>query len=248
MIIAIGDVHGKFRELKIKIRAILNDTPHKYGSSGFIDTKIHFVQVGDFGLGFDSPLLTYNELLDLDNDLIFAGAKLWIIRGNHDNPSFWGKSGYKFDNIHFINDDTILRIDDKLCYFAGGGVSIDRSKRIHGVSYWENEFYYFNDQAIYGAHILNQSIDVLFTHDVYMGASPLTFLDSPLVKEWTNRDKKLEEDLIAQQFEIKTMYEHVLKTNNKLKWYHGHYHQSYSYYTDDTLVCCLDELEFKEIL
>lgn len=237
MIIAIGDVHGKFRELKIKILNILND----YHAD---DISINFVQVGDFGIGFDHPYEVYHELKNLDDDLINRKSHLWIIRGNHDNPTFWGNCGYQFDNIHFVNDDTILRIDDKLCYFAGGAVSIDRSKRIRGASYWTDEFYYFNNQL----NILNQPIDVLFTHDVYLDVSALTFLGSSIVKEWSSRDENLEADLIAQQFEIKKLYEAVIKTNSKLKWYHGHYHQSYSYYTDDMLVCCLDELEFKEII
>jgi len=241
MIIAIGDVHGKFRELKIKILDILND----YHADNI---RIDFVQVGDFGIGFDHPYQTYHELENLNNDLIFSKSHLWIIRGNHDNPSFWDSYGYSFDNIHFIKDDTTFNIDGKNCYFAGGGVSIDRNRRIHGVSYWKDEFYSFNDQAIFGIQYLNKQIDILFTHDVYLDVSPLTFRNSPLVKEWTIKDENLEGDLIAQQFEIKKLYEEVIKTNSKLQWYHGHYHQSYSYYTDDMLVCCLDELEFKEII
>lgn len=237
MIVGIGDVHGKFREMKIKIRAIMNE---------FFPEKacVNFIQVGDFGLGFNDPNSAYTELFDIELDLIENDSHLYILRGNHDNPSFWGRTGYRFNNIHFIEDDTVRVIDGKTCYFAGGGISIDRIERTHGVSYWEDEKYIFNYVE---SNFKDKNIDILFTHDVYNELSNLKFMASTLVRNWGLRDKNLIGDLEDQQNEIKKLYDCVSKTNPMLKWYHGHYHQSYTNCHNGQLVCCLDELEFKQI-
>jgi DNA repair exonuclease SbcCD nuclease subunit len=237
MIIAIGDVHEKFREMKIKMQGIMNEK--------FPETiPINFIQVGDFGIGFNDPEEEYNELVLLDTRLFETNSNLYVIRGNHDRPSFWESDSYKFNNIHFIKDDTIITIEGKTCYFAGGGISIDRTERIHGVSYWDNEKYVFNYVE---DNFKDKKIDILFTHDVYTVLSNLNFLESTPVRNWKIRDQKLNEDLIEQQNQIKKLYECVLKTNSKLKWYHGHYHRSYTNYVNEQTICCLDELEFKQI-
>lgn len=242
MIVAIGDVHGKFSQLKIGIRNILNETVSD-------ETPINFVQVGDFGVGFDSPLETYNELLDLQRDLLSANSHLWIIRGNHDNPAFWGENGYLFSNIHFVKDNTLMSLDDKLCFFAGGAISIDRSKRISGVSYWKGEEYVFDASVINNItnSVPSYSIDLVFTHDIYLPLTNLKFLSSDVVKNWENRDPFLSHDLTAQQYQFKLLYESLLTVTSGFKWYHGHYHESYTQYDDKIMTCCLNELEFKEI-
>jgi hypothetical protein len=241
MIIAIGDIHGKFREMKIKMRSILYDHFDE-------EDQIHFVQVGDFGLGFDNPRLDYYQLLDIENDLVFKKANLWIIRGNHDNPYFWGDGAYKFSNIHFVKDDTRLRLDNKECYFAGGSVSIDRIDRTHGVSYWGGEIYQAPELIFNSNEVL--PIDILFTHDVYQPVSTFNFLQSDLVKRWCEKDKNLYGDLVAQQYELEKLYTAIKETNKNFKWYHGHYHESTKCYYDDSesFTSCLNELEFKEIL
>lgn len=241
MIVAIGDVHGKFLEMKQGIRNILNETI----SEG---TIIHFVQVGDFGVGFDSPYETYIALSDLNFDLMYRNSHLWVIRGNHDNPSFWGENGYSFTNIHFVIDNTIMEIDGKLCFLAGGAISIDRTRRIPGVSYWKGEEYIYNPSAFENVEKFSSySIDIVFTHDVYLQISSMKFLNSDMVKSWEDRDSKLSMDLVAQQYQFKLLYESLIKVSTDFKWYHGHYHESNSYYNDKCMTCCLNELEFKEI-
>jgi len=236
MIVVVGDVHGKFNEFKIGVRNILNET--------YTDgLPINFVQLGDFGLGFEKPMHVFNELLDLNTDLALRKSTLWVIRGNHDNPSFWNpETGYKFDNIHFVQDDSILELDGKRCYFAGGAISIDRCVRKQGVNYWESEVYQYKNKTIY------DNIDIIFTHDVYQEISNFKLHASDIVKQWIQKDKYLYEDMMAQQYELKKIYENVVSKNKPTKWYHGHYHESsVCYYNENSFTCGLSELEFKEV-
>jgi hypothetical protein len=236
MIIVVGDVHGRFNEFKIGVRNILNETQNE-------TEPINFVQVGDFGLGFKQPGLTFQDLADLDNDLILRNSHVWVIRGNHDNPAFWNPStGYRFQNIHFVQDDSILELDGKQCYFAGGAISIDRIARRNGVDYWASETYSHKQKVI------DNPIDLIFTHDVYQEISNFSIHTADIVKSWIERDKFLYADLLAQQYELKCLYENISLNTKTIKWYHGHYHQSsICYYDNDSFTCGLAELEFKEI-
>jgi hypothetical protein len=235
MLIAIGDIHGKFTELKIGIRNILNETHTQ-------NVSIDFVQLGDFGMGFGDPKIAYNELSDLDTDLCLRNSHLWIIRGNHDNPAFWSNTGYRFENIHFVKDDTILTLNEKQCYFAGGAISIDRIVRKQGVNYWDSE-HYTNP-----GELINANVDIIFTHDVYQEISNFKIHTSDIVARWLEKDSRLYQDMLAQQYELKKLYENVSAHNKNIKWYHGHYHESsVFYYDDESFTCGLAELEFKEI-
>ena len=54
--------------------------------------------------------------------------------------------------------------------------------------------------------------------------------------------------MLAQQYELKKIYENVVSKNKPTKWYHGHYHESsVCYYNENSFTCGLSELEFKEV-
>jgi hypothetical protein len=236
MIIVVGDVHGRFNEFKIGVRNILNETQNE-------TEPINFVQVGDFGLGFDDPCVAFADLSDLDTDLAVRKSHLWVIRGNHDNPAFWNPStGYKFDNIHFVQDDSLIELDGKWCYFAGGAISIDRIDRKQGVNYWPSETYAYKHKNV------GDIVDIIFTHDVYQAISNFSIHTSDIITEWLEKDAFLYADMLAQQYELSKIYENVVSKNKVVKWYHGHYHESsICYYNGDSFTCGLATLEFKEI-
>lgn len=241
MIIAVGDIHCQFRELRIRMLDILNET--------FKDQEsINFVQVGDFGLGFNDPMSDFTILNTINLDLIERKSHLWVIRGNHDNPSFWGTNGFEFSNIHFV-ENCIETIEDKVCYFAGGAVSINRRGKIQGANYWKDEIYTY-DPSVFADYM--GKIDLVFTHDIYLNMSSLDFLNAPIVKEYTAHDSYLEQDLFAQQHELSLLYDCIkeIGSNNEIHWYHGHYHHPYNVWNkeDNINIIGLDIFEFKEIL
>ncbi len=231
MIIAIGDVHGKFDQLISKMETILEG-----------NTGVNFVQLGDFGLGFEQPVQDWNTLNPINELLKQSDSMMYVIRGNHDNPAFWDSGcGFLFSNIKFVPDESIELIEDKFCYFVGGAVSIDRSHRRQGIDYWRAE------QVNLGFREINDDVDILFTHDVYHPCSPYTIQNSEAVKYFANFDGYLIKDLERSQVIMQDLYEDVLRTNPKFTWYHGHYHESHVTNNNEQITHSLSELEFKEV-
>lgn len=231
MIIAIGDIHGKIGDLSEKIHR------HKF------DQAVNFIHLGDFGLGFDTPLREHKKLKDLDYELSLSGSKMFVIRGNHDNPSFWvNTNSYEMSNIHFVEDNTIMEIEGKICLFAGGAISIDRCNRVKGVNYWTNETYSWEKPKI-----IPVRIDYLFTHDVYHPCSPFN-IESAMTLKWFNLDKNLRRDLESSQEEMKKLYDFMMSINDDFTWYHGHYHESHTTVRGKQKTHSVAIIEFKEVV
>jgi DNA repair exonuclease SbcCD nuclease subunit len=236
MIIAIGDVHGKFDQLISKMETILEG-----------NTGVNFVQLGDFGLGFEQPFRDWNTLDPINELLKQSDSMMYVIRGNHDNPSFWHLGrGFDFSNIVFQPDDSIMLIEDKMCYFAGGAISIDRTRRRQGVDYWGAETYVPNIYG-YDDYPSEEKVDILFTHDVYHPCSPYSVHNSESVKYFAESDKYLIEDITESQVSMKILYDGILRTNPNFVWYHGHYHESHVTNNNEQITHSLSELEFKEV-
>ena len=233
MIIAIGDVHGEFKEMQSKMVEIME-------SAG---EPVNFVQVGDFGLGFERPKKDHDRLTTINHFLKEKDSNLWVIRGNHDNPGFWQWGcGYEFSNIHFVPDDSVVELDGKSCYFAGGALSVDRCKRTQGIDYWKGEQYNVDNIQF----PIPYPVDILFTHDVYHPVSPFG-TTSDTLKYWCEKDEELMGDIVYSQIVFKNLYDSIYKINPNFSWYHGHYHESHVTNNDGQVVHSLSILEFKEV-
>lgn len=233
MIVAIGDIHGEFKKLTRDIRCIVQD-----------NAPITFVQIGDFGLGFESYKYEYRCLSGINSALVSNDSQLYVIRGNHDDPKYWTDGNrYVLSNIHFVTDDTFLELDGRNCFFAGGALSIDRVYRRPDISYWESEAYVHTNVPSG-----TPPIDVLFTHDVPHSVSSYT-LNSPYVEGFAKLDSTLMADLTESQRQLELLLSSVMATNpSKLKVVHGHYHESHTTHYDNVTTISLGTFEFKEIL
>lgn len=233
MMITIGDVHGDFVKLYEIIRSV--------NERGVI-----FVQVGDFGIGFGSQS-RYCEIMDdlnlnrINDHLQDKDSVMYVLRGNHDNPSFWTPNDRMgLSNIKLIQDNTVMELEGKRCLFAGGAPSIDRKRRVIGVSFWENELYRYSP--------FDGPLDLVFTHDVYHGVSNFS-LHNVTVNHFCRTDETLRDYLVKSQSEMKKLYNRLVEVNDghSVKWYHGHYHQS-DYTNNGWLeITCLSILETKEL-
>ena len=233
MIIAIGDVHGEFKGMQNGMTAIME-------SAG---EPVNFVQVGDFGLGFERPKKDHDRLTTINHFLKEKDSNLWVIRGNHDNPGFWQWGcGYEFSNIHFVPDDSVVELDGKSCYFAGGAISVDRCKRTQGIDYWKGEQYNVDNIQF----PIPYPVDILFTHDVYHPVSPFN-VSSDILNYWCEKDEELMGDTVYSQIVFKNLYDSIYKINPIFSWDHGHYHESHVTNNDGQVVHSLSILEFKEV-
>ena len=220
-IIFIGDIHGKFNSI-----------------SNFIDRinikNTQFIQVGDFGLGFN--VHDIDNLTILNKKLEESKNFLYIIRGNHDCPKYWKPLNIlkKLNNIYFVPDYTYMKINELQYLFVGGGISIDRSKRIINTSYWKNEEIILDDSK------LNQKIDILVTH-VPLRSVFLEFTGN--IDYWFQNDKQLKKDLDKEEEILSKIFQ---KTKPKY-WISGHFHISQKIIFENCEHITLSIEEFKKI-
>lgn len=230
MIIVIGDIHGKISGMSEKIQSMNPEM----GTA--------FVHLGDFGLGFDSPIKEYKKLKGLDFILSMTDSMMYIIRGNHDNPTYWDQNySFEFPRIKFVPDNTFMEIKGKMCFFAGGAISIDRLNRNKGANYWPMEHYQFcvpNE--------VPTRVDHVFTHDVYHPCSIFN-VDSQFTQRWFTIDPNLRQDLIKSQRQMEKMYDFLMSINQDFSWYHGHYHESNVMVNGKQKTHSISIMEFKEV-
>lgn len=201
-----GDVHANLENLSIL---------HK------IEPGSLFI-LGDVGFGFSKN--SDKKLIDFFIDLVNKGWEINLIRGNHDNPSYWYNDKYGIKGINFLKDYTIVDINDKKYLVIGGGVSIDVAFRTPNINWWEDEEITIGNRNVYKENIYG-----ILSHT---GFTPPTI--RPM-----NFDREVEERL-----EREMMILNFIKREVKpKKWYYGHYHVSSVYDQEGCRCRVLDEGE-----
>lgn len=202
-IVYIGDLHGNFDFIKwwLKAHNMKNYT---------------LIQVGDFGIGF-KPSQEDNILKSVNEELGKRESLLLVIRGNHDNPSYFdGNHDYEF--IKFLPDYTTMEIDGLNHLFIGGGLSIDRRLRNEGVDYWKDEGFVKNLDLVSNL----KDIDVVITHNAPNFVEPFGF--DGIVTYYADNDPTLLDELTNERNDITEVFE-TLQKNNKIQYhFYGHFH------------------------
>jgi predicted phosphodiesterase len=215
----VGDIHGKWDQLFLKIKAseIRNFT---------------LIGVGDLGVGF---LDADKQARQFDYINSFFGGKgidFIGIRGNHDDPSYFNGSIDR-SNFKLLPDYTSLTLNDKEFLFVGGAVSIDRKIRKEGVSYWTDEKFVLDHSKI-------KRCDVLVTHSAPTWSGPF---DKSGISGWCDRDETLWDECLQERKD----HDVLIKLCGASRHYCGHFHTSSSVDFDGCISTILDELEVKEI-
>jgi calcineurin-like phosphoesterase family protein len=218
----IGDTHGFIRSIA------------RWAETS--DTR-NLIHVGDYGVGFsgwEKPTKSLASLLDQNNKTLF------IIRGNHDDPSkfcnqsFLGKNG---GGIHLVQDGTVATWGEEKILFNGGGISIDRSKRVQGISYWDDEKFKSVE--------VSETFDHLVTH-ISLTSVQGHSIQHPFVLSWASDDSDLVTDLYQEQQELSNWIDYLFAQGNRIKsWYYGHYHKSIWSRYNETKCVGLDINEIK---
>lgn len=233
--IFIGDIHGNFKKLfsLINNSEVQNDT---------------FIQVGDFGIGF-RPFEDEYLLLSFINEMLIEGNNdMYVIRGNHDNPSYFLEDKFNFSNIKFLPDFHILEINGKTILTVGGALSIDRVQRKEGVNYWKDEEFPIIIPDIKEFYT-DKPIDIVCTHSCPSFTWPFTL--AQIVKDFIEIDPQLEQELISERKRLDLLYEKVEEYNGfaPKHWIYGHMHKTISTeYKETKFQCCgidyMHELKF----
>lgn len=219
----IGDVHADVNELMNKI------IRYKVENSTLI-------QVGDFGAGFKNTEVY--SLFKLKSLLTETKNVLYIMRGNHDNPSsFWTTQPlFSGDNLFFVPDYTELNVENKKLLLIGGGTSIDRIARTEGSTYWSDEGILFDKSKI------NNPYDILVTHVPLKGIFEHE-RGTSLVDYYIKKDNTLK-DILKEEEEILELINNNVDYN---VWVSGHYHSYGKKVLNNKIHINLDSMQFYEM-
>jgi predicted phosphodiesterase len=205
--IFVGDIHGNFNYIKYLVRS-----RHLEGET--------IIQVGDFGIGFNKKHVDLEELQKLNATLRAADCKLYVIRGNHDDPRYFN-GVFEFTNLHLVPDYTVINIEGKNVLFVGGATSIDRVYRQEaGYGWWEDEKFVLDTDKL----LKMVNIDVVVTHNAPDFCWPLDV--NGLVLSFAAEDATLLEDLRNERIDLTRMYDLLAMNNDIHSWYYGHFHNS----------------------
>lgn len=224
--IIIGDLHGGYPEILYKIK--------KFGL-----TKTVFIQVGDWGLGFQHKELDIKALSQIDKFLREKENHLHILRGNHDNKWFWDhRDAFNLQNTKLVQDYEVLEIENQRVFFIGGGISIDRLSRTSGKDYWPDEEIQFDEALLKSA--CAQGIDIAISHVAPKETWPYTF--DPIVLNFIVKEMAAGKDLatdLENERQIMSRIYSYLKAAGCREWYYGHYHESHMEERDSVIFRCV---------
>lgn len=198
----LGDNHGDWNELLFEI------------SSKNI-SNANIISVGDLGIGF-SPKTDDSLFAELNYTFAKKNINFYGIRGNHDDPCYFkGEKRIRFKNFELLEDYTICKYGKLTMQLVGGAVSIDRTGRAVGMSYWEDEGVVFNKQAC-------RKVDILVTHTAPSWCFPQQF--NEMVYGWAREDAYLLEDLTDER----AVMDEIFKLCSPTLHLYGHFHSSWT--------------------
>lgn len=198
----VGDNHGNWNELMYKISS-------KKISNAYV------ISVGDLGIGFN-PSRDMTTCDSLNKHFKTNNINFYGIRGNHDDPSYFeGNNRVQLNNFELVEDYSIFQYGQKLIQFIGGAISIDRTGRRAGISYWENEGVNFVKEKC-------SQVDILVTHTTPSFCFPQTF--NEIVYGWAREDAYLLEDLTDER----AVMDEIFKLCAPSLHVYGHFHSSWT--------------------
>ena len=248
-IIVCGDIHGEFN-------ALVNKVCVQYDIHDSI-----IIVAGDCGFGFerlgyyDNIYKKNRKRLEEHNNYIL------MIRGNHDNPSYFTDKYINYKHFMTIEDYSVINAAGRSVLCVGGAVSIDRQSRIeqqlkmktshyHGDDeikpqyYWENELPYYDENKIEQACDYNV-IDCVVTHTA---PSFCEKINKQGLDSWSLDDKTLLDDVATERCVMDKIFNKLIEMKQPLTyWLYGHFHQSWNSRIDDVRFIMLDIMQLQEI-
>lgn len=215
----IGDTHGDYEFILDMIQELGEYAP--------------IIHVGDFGILYDQ---VREELMlsQIDAALSEVNQKMYVIRGNHDNPMFW-RNPDLYSNLKLLPDYTVRKIENKNVLFVGGAISVDRLHRTEGYNYWRDEKFVLD--VVQAREF--RDIDIVVTHTAPFGVFPFT--SGPMAHENAKKDKTLLKELERERIEMKKLSDILLENNNITHHFYGHFHKNETSQVDKCEFRCVGE-------
>ena len=192
----IGDIHGDI-----------------HGYETIINGTNESVQIGDFGIGFLSPV--QEEFVD--NQLHQDGRHKFI-RGNHDDPTRCkSRPGY-------IEDGTFD--EARGIMYVGGAWSIDWQFRTPGYSWWEDEELSTAELARMHEYFVHHEPRIMITHDAPTSAIYQMHISPNGLRQYRTRTADA--------------FDGMFQRHQPDIWIFGHWHVPMDEVINGTRFICLD--------
>lgn len=192
----------------------------------------YFIHLGDGGEGFLPTEKQIRQFTHLNEFFKARNAHYMSIRGNHSDPFYFKpENQIALSNFELIEDYTIMEYNGKTIQFIGGAISIDRTHRSEGISYWIDEPVRYDDHKC-------QKVDILVTHTAPSWCFPQQF--NRTVYDWAARDVSLLKDLTNER----TTMDNIFKICQPVLHLYGHFHSSW---TEQVNSCKHKLLDINEI-
>lgn len=192
----------------------------------------YIICVGDGGEGFIHKDKQLRQFELLNNRFKKYNIEYLSIRGNHSDPVYFqGLNRVSLSNFELLEDYTVAEYDDKTIQFIGGAVSIDRTARKEGVSYWVDESVKLDREKC-------KEVDILVTHTAPSWCFPQQF--NQMVYGWALEDAYLIGDLSNER----AIMDEIFKLCKPKLHLYGHFHNSW---TEEINGCKHKLLDINEI-
>jgi predicted phosphodiesterase len=218
-----GDTHGDYRQIAYSVK------------QKKLNKADRLFVCGDFSFIWEQACSKYfareEERID---GLSSLGPEILFIDGNHENFNrllefpeinlYGGKVGQIRNNIFHLKRGYVYTIDGKKIFTMGGGISIDKHRRVAGLSWWPQEMHTKAEQdfAIDNLEKNKWQVDFVLSHTSPLQAEPL-IQEAMAYADWEYGIFKLD----ALQAEGKFLTEVCNKLDFK-EWHFGHFHEDFS--------------------
>lgn len=216
----VGDIHGEWEALFRKIDHLdLRDAT--------------LLCVGDVGIGFVERLKQERQHIHINNFFKSRDIEFLSIKGNHDDPAYFDGS-INLSHFKLLPDYTTLTLNDKKFLFVGGAISIDRTIRKEGISYWKDEVFKLDESKI-------QQCDVLITHSAPTWNGPIE--KNGMLANFCQKDATLWDECMEER----KQHDVLIKLSGAKRHFAGHFHGYFVVDFDDCVSTILDILQIAEI-
>lgn len=240
-----GDIHGDFVPLVYKMCV-------RYGMH---DTLV--IVAGDCGFGFEKLGAYDNTFRRIEKRLAQNNCWIAMVRGNHDDPSYFelqkdGKTQIHYARWQTVPDYTVIQACGRTVLCIGGAISVDRQIRMREMERYPGKQYYWPDEPPkYDAEMLEAirevglKVDIVVTHTA---PSMCEFRSKQGLATWAQSDAALLDDCDVERAAMDKILFHLKRDGHPLeRWYYGHFHNTWHSEIDGVWYKMLDIMELHEV-
>lgn len=199
-----------------------------------LDNNTHTViQLGDFGWWVDNDFTDY-YLSTVQEFVYETGIAFYWLDGNHEDFSR-PFNDVRYPNIYHLPRGARWSWYGKRWMALGGAVSVDKSQRTPGATWWPEETLTYSD--LERACARPHNVDIVLAHDCPSG---VVIPGIGAAGKVPPSESFWPPEVLREAEGHRDMIREVWLTHQPKLWVHGHYHRSYEYWLRETRFVGLD--------